>query len=140
GVRACVELVRGRRIRVQEPLGQPDRAEIEARVKAQAVGAADDEFGRAAADVQQERLLGEVASERRASEGQLGLFIAREQSRREAVAPLDLTEKCLAVLRVADGACRDEERALGPELLDLPAEVDEDVADARDRGGEKALP
>src|SRR5204862_5081730 len=133
-------LVRSRRIRVQEPLRQPDGAEVEALVEAQALGPTDDEFGRATADVEQERLFGKVAPERGAAKGQLRLLVAREQARREAVAPLDLAEKSLAVLRVPDRTRRDKERALGSELLDRPPEVDEGIANASDRGGEEALP
>ena len=61
-----------------------------------------------------------------------------QQPRREAVAPLDLAEERLAVLRVADGARRDEQRPLGAERLGGAAVVGEGVADARDREGEEA--
>ncbi len=73
-----------------------------------------------------------------AAPGQLRLLVAREQPRREAVAPLDLAEERLAVLRVADGARRDEQRPLGAERLGGAAVVGEGVADARDRDGEEA--
>src|SRR5213078_1277362 len=63
------------------PLGQPDRAEVDALVEAQAVGAAHDELGRAAADVDQESLFGKVASDRRAPEGQLRLLVATRSVR-----------------------------------------------------------
>ena len=62
----------------------------------------------------------------------------REQPRREAVAPLDLAEERLAVLRVADGARRDEQRPLGAERLGVAAVVGEHVSHARDRDGEEA--
>ena len=71
---------------------------------------------------------------------QRGLLVAGQQPRRESVAPLDLAEERLAVLRVADGARRDAERPLGAELLELAAVVGEDVADARDREGEEPAP
>ena len=69
---------------------------------------------------------------------QLRLLVAREQLRREAVAPLDLAEERLAVLRVAHGARRDEQRPLGAERLGGAAVVGERVAHARDRDGEEA--
>ena len=46
---------------------------------------------------------------------ELGLLVAGEEPGREPVAPLDLAEERFAVLRVADGARRHEERALGAE-------------------------
>ena len=72
-----------------------------------------------------------------AAQRQLRLLVAREQSGREAVAPLDLAEERLAVLRVADRARRDEQRSVGAERLGGAAVVGEDVADARDRKGEE---
>ena len=60
------------------------------------------------------------------------------ETRREAVAPLDLAEERLAVLRVAHGARRDRERALGAERLGFAAVVGEHVPHARDRDGEQA--
>ena len=68
------------------------------------------------------------------------LLVAGEQARREAVAPLDLAEERLAVLRVAHGARRDAERPLGAERLELPPVVGEAVPHARDRDGEEAPP
>ena len=61
------------------------------------------------------------------------LLVAREQPRREAVAPLDLAEERLAVLGVADGAGRDVSTRSAPSSLRLAAVVGEHVADARDR-------
>ena len=60
-----------------------------------------------------------------AAQRQLRLLVAREQPRREPVAPLDLAEERLAVLGVADGARRDEQRPLGAERLELAAVVGE---------------
>ena len=57
----------------------------------------------------------------------------RQQASREPVAPLDLAEEGLAVLRVADGARRDAERPLRAELLELATVLGEDIAHARDR-------
>ena len=95
----------------------------------------EDELGRPAADVDEQRGRPELAD---AAPRQLRLLVARQQPRREAVAPLDLAEERLAVLRVADGARRDEQRALGAERLGGAAVVGEDVADAGDRHGEEA--
>ena len=69
---------------------------------------------------------------------ELRLLVAREQLRREPVAPLDLAEERLAVLRVAHCARRDEQRPLGAERLGRAAIVGEHVAHARDREGEEA--
>src|SRR4051794_22542482 len=124
---------------MKEALGQPDTAEVEAGVEAKAVQPADGELGRAATDVQHQRLVCKLARERDTPEGQPGLVLAGEQSRLEAVAPLDLAEEGLAVLCVADGAGGDRQSALGAERLGLAAEVREDIADARDRSGEQAL-
>jgi hypothetical protein len=75
-----------------------------------------------------------------AAQRQLGLLVAREQPRREPVAPLDLAEEGLAVLRVADRARGDAQGALGAERLELPAIVGEHVPDAGDRDGEEDAP
>jgi hypothetical protein len=125
---------------VQEALGQPNAAEVEAVMEAQPVGPAGDELGRAATDVDHERLVFDRTPARDSAEGQVCLLVAREQPRHEAVAPLDLAEKRLPVLGVADSARRDRERPLGAELLRLAPEVGQDVANARDRNGEEALP
>ena len=124
---------------MQEPLGEPDAAEVEAVVEPQALRPADDELGRAAADVEHERLLGQLAPESHASKGQLRLVVAGEQTRLEAVAPLDLTEKSLTVLGVANRAGGDRERPLGAQRLSFAPEVGEHVADAGHRRGEEAL-
>src|SRR2546423_512408 len=73
-----------------------------------------------------------------ASLRQRRLLVARQQLRREAVAPLDLAEERLAVLGVPDGARRDEQRPVGAERLGSAAVVGEDVAYPRDRKGEEA--
>ena len=96
-----------------------------------------EQLGRAAADVEHERRVVEGAE---AAPGQLGLVVAREQARREAVRPLDLAEKRLAVLRIADGARRDCERALATERLGLSPEIGEHVPYARDRHRKQAPP
>ena len=61
--------------------------------------------------------VGDRAARGDAAEGQERLLVAGEEARREAVAPLELTEERLAVLRVADGAGRERERSLGTELV-----------------------
>ena len=115
-----------------ELLGQPDGADVHAHG---AVG--EHELGRAAADVHDHYSVEVVAAESRAGEGEPRFLLAREQPRREAVAPFDLAEEGLAVLGVADGARRDAKDALGAELLDPPAVLGEDVAHARDGEGEE---
>ena len=112
-------------------LGEAHRAERQARPEV-----VEDELGRAAADVDEQRRRRELAD---APLRQLRLLVAREQLRREAVAPLDLAEERFAVLRVADGARRDEQRPVGAERLGSAAVVGEGVAHARDRKGEEAM-
>src|SRR5512133_3458658 len=107
-------------------------------MEAQPGGPAGDELGRAAPDVDHERLVVERAPARDPAEGQVRLLVTRQQPRLEAVAPLDLAQERLAVLGVADGARRDRERPFGAELLRLAPEVGQDVADAGDRRGEEA--
>ena len=51
---ARLELIRLRRIGAEEPLGHAHAADVEARVEVDAVRSADDELGRAAADVHDE--------------------------------------------------------------------------------------
>src|SRR6266576_3814984 len=111
------------------PLGEAPRAHRQARPEA-----VEGEFGRATADVDQQRRRPEIAD---APLGQLGLLVAREQPCREPVAPLDLAEERLPVLRVADGARRNEQRPLGAERLGGAAVVGEGVTDTGDRDGER---
>ena len=98
----------------------------------------DDQLGRAAADVDDQRPRFELPAGRDAAAHQQRLLLAGQEAGREAVAPLDLAEERLAVLGVADRARRDRERPLGAELLERAPIVDERVADARDRHGEEA--
>src|SRR3954454_12229998 len=91
---------------VAEALGQPHAADVEARVPL-----GEDELGRAAADVDDQRPVRERAAGSDSARGQLGLVVAGEQPGREPVAPLDLAEERLAVLRVADRTRRYGERA-----------------------------
>src|SRR2546423_6350116 len=136
---ARVELLAGRRIRVEEALGQADAAEVEAVMKPEAVRPTDDEFGRAAPDVDHERVFRHLSAGGDAPKGQLGFLVPGEQPGLEAVAPLDLAEESLAVLGVANGAGRDCERALGAEPLCLASKVGEHVPNPGDRGGGEAL-
>src|SRR5207244_5198668 len=111
-------------------LGEAPGSHRQARVEA-----VEDELRRAASYTDDLRRRVDLAV---SAAGQLRLFVAREQLRDEPVAPLDLAEERLAVLRVADGARRDEQRPLGAERLGGAAVVGEDVADAGDREGEEA--
>jgi hypothetical protein len=54
---------------------------------------------------------------RDASQHHLGLLAAVEESRGEAVAPLDLPEERLAVVRIPHGARADCEHTLGTQPL-----------------------
>ena len=135
---AGAELGRGRRIAAEVPLGQPDGADVEAEPRADAVWARDHELGGAATDVEDERRPVEATVARDAAEGQLGLILAAEELGREAVAPFDLAQERLAVLRVSDGARRNQECSLGAEALCLPPVVGEHVPHARDRKRQEA--
>ena len=115
-------------------------AEVEARVEGDAVGPAEHELCRAAADVHDERVFLDRTSHGHSAKRQQRLVVPGEQLRREAVAPLDLAEKRLAVLGVADGARGDRERPLGAEALQLAAVVGEAVAYSGDREREQATP
>ena len=110
-------------------LGEAHRAQRQARPEA-----VEDELGRAAPDVDEQRRGAELADP---SLRQLRLLVAREQLRREPVAPLDLAEERLAVLRVPHGARCDEQRPVGAERLGRAAVVGEDVAHARNRKGKE---
>ena len=115
-----------------EPLGEPHAAEVATHAH---LCADDLELGRAAADVDDEgaRLVTAPIPTQR----QCSLFLTGQQAGREAVAPLDLAEKGLTVLRIAHGARGDAERTLGAERLELAAVVAEDVADACNREGQE---
>ncbi len=91
---------------------------------------AEDQLGRAAADVEDERPVVERAD---AAPRERGLLVAVEEARREAEPPLDLAEELAAVLGVAHRARRDRERPLGAERVGLGAEVGEHREDALDR-------
>src|SRR5262249_45726480 len=97
--------------------------------------AVEDELGRPTADVDDQGCRSELAD---AALCQLRLLAAREQPRREPVAPLDLAQERLAVLGFPDGARGDEQCSLGSERLGCAAVVGQGIAYARDRDGEKA--
>jgi hypothetical protein len=118
---------------VAEALGQAHGADVEARAPGRG-----DQLGRAAADVDDDRVWVEAAAAGDAAQRQLGLFVPGEEPGLEPVAPLDLSEEGLAVLGVADGARRDGEGALGAEPLDGAAVVREDVSGPRDRHRQQA--
>jgi hypothetical protein len=109
------------------PLGQADRADVDARP----LGGGD-QLGRAAADVEHERVVVHRAAVGDAAARELGLLVAAQQAGREAVAPLDLAEEGLSVLRVADRAGADREHTLRAELLKLAPVIRERVSHARD--------
>src|SRR5207237_4458097 len=113
-------------------LGQPARADVDAHD-----AGARDQLGRTAADVEHERLVVDVSD---AAPRQRRLLVSGEKPRREAIAPFDFAEKCLAVVGVADGARRDGEHTLGAERLELLPIVGEDVAYARARAPKQSTP
>ena len=125
---------------VAEPLGHAHAAEVEARVEGDAVGPAQHELRRAAADVHDQRVGLDRSAVGDSAERQQRLVVPGEQLRREAVAPLDLAEERLAVLGIAHGARRNGERPLGAEALQLPAKVGQAVAHARNGEGEQPSP
>ena len=107
---AAATCVGGRRVVVQVPLGQPHAADVDRAGRADAVAVAEDELGRAAADVDdQERRRGGAAVRRgRASgapsERQLGLLVAGDHVRlagRGWPAPCPRSRPRLAASRVA---------------------------------------
>jgi hypothetical protein len=99
----------------------------------------EDELGRATADVDDEDVVERRTARGDAADHHRGLLLAGQQTRREAVAPLDLTEEGFAVLRVAHRAGRDAQRALGAEGLELLPIVHEAVADAGNRDREEPV-
>ena len=118
--RGC-ELGPRRRIRREEALGDAHAADVEARRRGDLAVCRHHELGRASADVDDEHVVEWGAPRRDAADHHRRLFRSGEQPRREAVAPFDLAEERLAVLRVAHCARRDRERAFGPVLLERPA-------------------
>ena len=120
---------RGRAQVVAVALGQPDGADVEARREVSVISSVDPP----PTSTPRCRLERPDAAQR-----QRRLLVAGQQTRREAVRPLDLAEERLAVLRVAHRARRDGERALGAERLELAPVVVEHVAHAGDRHGEQA--
>ena len=136
--RARVELDLGRRVAVEEALGEAHAPGLGAR---RPTRAASEPVVTSSVEPPPMSITrvpapsGAVGGD--AAQHQLRLLATVEQARREAVAPLDLAEERLAVVRVADGARPDGEDALGAERLGLAPIVDEHVADAGDRGGEE---
>src|SRR4029077_16483385 len=106
------------------------RADIHARPEA-----FGDQLGRSAADVDDD---GSVVERPDAAQCHRSLLVAAQEARRECERPLDLPEECLAVLRIAHGACRDGEGPLGAERFELPPVLTQRVPDASDRDGEEA--
>ena len=136
--RRIVELCHRRWIGGEEPLRDANRADVEALVPANAVGTAGDELGRAATDVDDHRSAVEPSFGRDAAEHQHRLVVPGQEASREAVAPLDLAEKRLAVFGIAHCARRDPQRPFRPERLGGSAKVREHVTHARDRHGQEA--
>ncbi len=125
---------------VAEPLGHAHAAELEARVKRDAVRPAEHELRRAAADVHDERVFLDRPARGHSAKRHQRLVVPGQQLRREAVAPLDLAEKRLAVLGVPDSTGGDRESPFGPEALQLTTVVGECVANPGDGEGKEAAP
>ena len=119
-------------VRAKEALGQANAAEVEAPVPV-----AEDELGRAAADVDDQRSRRKRAPGGDPGVGESRLLISGQEAGVEAVAPFDLAEERLAVLRVPDGARRDGERPLDPGRLEHAPVVGQRVPNARECGGEE---
>ncbi len=132
GTRASIQLVARRRIGQQEALGEAHGTDVEA-----LAGIRRDQLRRAAADVQDQRAVAELAPVRDTAPGQVRLLLARQQARREAVTPLDLPEEGLAVLRVTDRAGADRQDALRALGVELAPVLGEHVAHPRDRQREQ---
>src|SRR5918994_1161660 len=125
---ARVELPARRRIGSEEALGEAHGADVEARPLV-----AEHELRRAAADVDDEGCTVERSPGGDPAQREPRLLVTRQLARREPVAPLDLAEERLAVLRVPHRARRHQQRALGAEGLRLAAGVGHKVPHAPDR-------
>src|SRR5829696_8740348 len=83
-----------------EALGEPDATDVEARAEA----VRGHELRRAAADVHDDAARADRPAGADAPDGERRLVLAPQEQGLEAVAPLDLPQEGLAVLRVADRA------------------------------------
>ncbi len=126
------ELGARRRVGSQEALREADAADVEARRERDGAARRQHELGRAAADVDHEHIVQRRTTGGDAAKHHRRLLLAREKPGREPVAPLDLAEERLAVLRIAHRRGRDAERPLGAERLELLPIVGEAVAHACD--------
>src|SRR3990170_5100109 len=128
------------RVGREEPLGHPHAADVEARRGSDAAVRAEHELGRAATDVDEERAVEERPPGGDAANHHCRLLRAGEQLGLEAVAPLDLAEEGIPVLRIANRAGRDGERAAHAMRLDFSPVLGEAVAHTGDRDGQEATP
>ena len=128
------QLLGGRRIGVQELLGEAHAADVD---RDQAVGTvgADDELGRAAADVDHEVRLGLGEPDRRARELEARLLLAAEELGPHAEQLLDRIEEVVAVGGVARRAGRGGAHAGDAVTRDRFLVLADDVERARDRFG-----
>ena len=111
------ELDRGRRVGGDVALAVADDAGLQRGVEGDLVAGADDQLGRAAADVDDQGRLGRGLLRGGAEVGEPRLLLAVEDPGREREALAQLGDEGAAVLGVADGAGRDRVDRLGPELL-----------------------
>ena len=131
------ELRRRRGIRREEPLREPHATGLQARSEAHAARPADEKLGRAAADVDQQRLDDERAAGGDTVEGRLRLVLAGKQPGRPAVARRETSEERRAVRGVTYGARRDSQHLLRSELGGLARIAVEHRMDAFDRRPEQ---
>src|SRR5262249_37650764 len=130
---AGLELYVRRWIRVKKAFGETNGADVEAVVPTDTLRVRGDELRRPAAEIDDHRLVVHLAVARDAAVRQQRLVVAREKTRREAVAPLDLAEERLSIVGIADRTRRDRKRAFRAGLFDRPAKVREHVPHSRNR-------
>ena len=127
------------RVAADVALGVADDPGLERVVEGDLAAGADDQLGRAAADVDDQGRLGGQSLGGGAEVGGAGLLLAVEDAGREREALAQLGDEGAAVAGVADGAGRDRVDRLGTQLLDDADVVADRRADVLDRlGGEPA--
>ena len=124
-----LELVGLGRVRGQMALGMADRPGLQRGVEVDLAPAADDQLGRAAADVEDEDRLVAGALRGRPQVGQVGLLLAGQKPGVEVEALPQLGDEGLAVDGVAHGAGSDRHHPLGPQLLVARLVVGDHAAD-----------
>ena len=124
------------RIGAQKALCETDGADLQAHLEG-ALGAGDNELGRAAADVDEQRPRWRFAVRGDAPQRERRLLLTRQEPAGEPVARFDLAQERDPVRRVSNGARRDGQHALGPVCARLAPVVAEHFVHTRDRRGEE---